>query len=555
MANWLQRRAQARAKAELSENLLLMREALTMANARSDQYRQPITAGFIPTEIIEQSAYEDLYECYTGQQTSAMQLGALFAQPIVKYYTAFEIGLLPKFVIRERSKQGGSGNVKIDELSSFVNMFMNEQHPRLVDMCHTKNMYGDVYPIFGLDRNIEMLAPYPALVSPGFNVFSDGVQRLQTAVTKIVQDEEGEKRELVVNRYWDAETIIYEATSDDPTVSISKFVEKPKLKLPNTLGTAPVLHLANDHIGGSRFGWSQIHPVIPFMKIYHDIIVSGYQAQQYHGKPILMISGIATKVSNWLKRTFGIDTTNVESETVKNTMMEFFERHKFFAFADQVKAEFIESKYPVGATAEMAQIAFQSIVKVSQVPEFMFGVAIESSNASVREQYVALKAAIRIKQRALAPILRQLAKWAIYYYSTVTSDPTSNKPLDTYGFISDPTKLDELFVDIIWPPLLNSDEQLRIEALSLLQNMNALSFRTAYENLPEFVPDAEQEIKRIQEEFNNDQLPPKGTGANKSLSDGRNPDQQRADRKSARGRDDKGSAGDNSGKAGRGTKG
>lgn len=545
--------ALARRKAnEYRENLLMMQEALTMANARSDSYRQGVTGGYVPLEIIEQGSYEDLYEAYSGQDSSGMQLGALFAQPICKFDTAFEIGMLPKVVIREAFNKSGAGQgVKINELSQFANDFLTAQHPRLVDCVHTKNLWGDVYPILGLDRNIEALSPYPAQVSPGFNVFNDNMHNMLTSVRRVVQTPEGDKPEVVVTRYWDNETILYKAESDDPNLSLRNFVANPQIKLPNTLGVPPVLHLANNRLSGSRFGWSQFHAVLPYMKIYHDIIASGWQAQQYHGKPILMITGIATKVSNWLKRTFGIDTTNVESEAIKNTMMEFFERHKFFAFADQVKAEFIESKYPVGATAEMAQIAFQSIVKVSGVPEFMFGVAIESANASVREQYVALKARIRDKRTALAPVLQQLVKWAIYYYSTVSSNPDTGMPLDTYGFISDPTKLNQLQVDLIWPPLLNSDEQLRIEALALLKDMNALSFRTAYENLPEFVPDAEQEITRIQEEFGDDKLPPK-TG--KSVSDGKSPDEQRADRKSARKRDDKGSGGDNSGKTGGGTK-
>lgn len=535
-----------------TELLLAMNEALTMANARSDSYRRDVSGGFVPLEIIEQGSYKDLYEAYTGQQSSAMQLGVLFAQPICKFFTAFEIGRLPQAVVRERTTQSGAGKgAKINELSTFVNGFFKAQHTRLVDMCHTKHLYGDVYPVFGLDRNIESLSPYPAVVSPGFNIFNDKLFNMHTKVTRIVQDEEGEKSEVTVTRYWDSETIMYLAESDDPNVSLSKFVAKPKIKLPNTLGVPPVLHLANNPLGGSRFGWSQFHPVLPYMKIFHDIIVSGYQAQQYHGKPILMITGIATKVSNWLKRSFGIDVTNVEADTTKSAMMDFFERHKFFAFADQVKAEFIESKYPVGATTEMAKLSFQCIVKVSTVPEFMFGVAIESANASVREQYVPLKAIIRDKQSTLAPVLQQLAKWAIYYYSTVSVNPTSGQPLDTYGFISDPTKLDELEIDLIWPPLMNSDEALRIEALTILKDMQGLSFRTAYENLPEFVPDAELELERIREEFNDAGLPPK---EGKSVSDGKDASQRRTDRKSARKRDDKGNAGDNSGRTGTGTK-
>lgn len=565
MANWLQKRQEAAQALELQRKRVAMAEALTMAQLRTSTYQQDVSASYVPLQNYEQGDYENLWDLYVGDSGTGMQLGSLFAQPIVKFYTAFEIGRLPTVVVREKKALGGaSSGAKITELSQFANQFLNENHAKLIRLVRAKNLFGDAYVTFGPDRNLDVIAPYPAITSPGFYLFSDDPHKLHSfryAIQKTVQTpnpKEGTKGKITVTRYYDPEQVIYLAEAE-AGVSVRDYVANPKIQIPNTLGQCPVLLAPNNWLPGTSFGWAEFASCLPFMRILHDVLACGYQSQQYNGKPIMVITGIMGNVLAWFKKTFGIDVKNPESAELERQMMDFYNRHKLFAFADQVKAEFLESKYPIGATAEIAQLAIQAIVRTSMVPEFMFGVAIESANASVREQYVGLKAHIRDKQIEFAPILKQLIKWAFYYYSTVSTNPETGQALDTYGFISDPTKLDSLHIDLIYPPLLNSDEQLRIDALTLLQSMGGLSYRTAYENLQEFVPDAEQELERIAEEFADDKLPPKtgtfgGVGGGTNTTDGRNPLDTRTNTKSQRARDDKGNAGNNSGRTGGGAK-
>lgn len=527
-----------------------LRETFTMSDMRQDTFRfsfDDLTN--LPALNYAQGEYEKLNQMYYGSAESGIQLGALFAQPIVKFYTAFLIGQLPKVVIRDRTAKttdSSSNGKELDDLSLFANRFLTDQHANLLDIVQASVLYGDVYAAFNLDRNLEAIPPFPHKVLPGFNLFSSGLHTFQVGVTRSLRnpDEPEKKGDVNIVRTYTPEFIRYEATTDSREISLKDFGDNP-VELPHLLGVCPVIHIPNNPMPGQQFGWSEFAHCLPYMNIFHHVLVRGFEAQQYAGKPILAVTGIEGTVKAWLKRTFDIDVTQDSSETVQDKMKSFFAKFKFFAFAGDVKAEYLENKYPIGATPELLDIAFKSIVKTSMLPEFMFGVAIESANASVREQYVSLKAHIRRKRVSFGKALSQLIKWALYYYSTFDTNPETGQTLPTYNFISDPERLHELQVELIWPQILNSDEQVKLEALRLMLDMNGLSFEGAYENLQEFIPDAKAELQRVKDEYNDPELPPKGGSSVRSASDRNEP----GNRANQRGRDAQGSGGDSTGRA------
>lgn len=530
-----------------------LRETFTVADTRKNDFQFSFDdMSNLPVFNYEQGDYEKLHQLFYGHAESGIQLGGLFAQPIVKFYTAFLIGQLPKVVIRDRTTatdKTNSNGKELDDLSRFSNQFMQDQHGNLIDIVQTGLLYGDVYTAFNLDRNLEGIAPYPQKVLPGFNMFSAGLKTFQVGVTRSLRDPDDfeKKGDVDVIRTYTPEEIIYEAKSEN--ISLTEFGENPVV-MPHLLGECPVIHMPNNPMGGSQFGYCEFISSLPFMNIFHNVLVRGFEAQQYAGKPILAVTGIEGTVKAWLKRTFDIDVNSDSTEAVQTKMKNFFQRFKFFAFAGNVDAKYLENKYPIGATGELLDIAFQSIVKVSMLPEFMFGVAIESANASVREQYVSLKAHIRRKRIELGRHLVKLIKWALYFYSVQDTNPETGQKLLTYGFITDPLKLQELSVELIWPQILNSDEQVKLEGLRLMADMGALSFQGVYENLPELIPDALAEIERVRAEFNDKSLPPKGSSSKRTESDR----DEKGNRKNQRGLDDKGTGADNSGGSGSGGK-
>lgn len=529
---------------DLKDQLLEIKESVSLAQTRSISLYpfNNVLTGFTPVDDYGQGAYQKLNELYTGMHSTGLELGALFAQPITEYYTAFEMGILPQVIVRQKNKTGGGKSV-VEEMSQFSNDYFHEQHDVLIDTALGKNLFGDSYIAFGLDRNLECITPYPASSSPGFNLFNNHLHNFITKIQRIVQMPDGSKEKVTIIRQFDGAQVLYQAEPENPQINLSDFTQSPKIAQPHMMGECPVVLLANNRKSGSTFGYSQFANVVPFMSIYHQVMLRGFEAQQYMGKPILAITGIPGNVALWLKKTFGIDVTKKTETNTQTSMMEFYKTHKFFAFADQVKAEFIESKYPLGATQEVCKLAFDCIVMMSGVPQFMFGTMMEGSNATVREQYVPIKARLQRKQANWTPALRKIVKWALLGFSTGTTDPVTGTPQVNYGFLTDPTKFDDYTIDIVWPAFLNSDELVHLDVMTLLQNAGSISRLGLAEQYPQYITDAQREIDRIALEAPINNGTTSGT-KNSNVGNVGN----RARLKAQRAIDDKGNSGNNSGR-------
>lgn len=531
-------------------------EAITMSQTREAGYETESSAGtgFTPLYGYDRVDYEAFHNLYHGSPISGIQLGALLSQPVIHFMTAFIIGVLPKVVCSDRlkfqktGKNGKAGGKEVDQYaqySGFLNQFLSDAHAAMIDWVASGLRYGDSYLILGTDRLPECIAPYPTKCHPGFQAFSDKLHHFRTEVERVFDEPTtGEKIKGIVRRYWDSETCEYTVESDE---SLGKAVSNPKVTYDHDLGEVPVAHFANNRESGNVFGISELHPLIPYMNLIHSTIVRGWEAQQYMGKPILKITGIKGSVAQWLFKTFGIRVENAadESDTLKSAMFNFFKRFKFLALSDDADANYVESRYVSGATAEIYRMVFKLFVNVAKIPEFMFGAAIESANAAVREQYTGLEAYIDKKRALIETELVKVLKWALYYYSVFDMDEETEKPLPKYNFITNPEELENISIDLIWPAFLNADEALRNDAVKMLLEQKVMSKQTAIENYKELIPHGDQELERLRSEYADETLPQSG-----SKGSGQDPQDQRD---SQRRNDDKGRPGNNSGRTGSGT--
>ncbi|MFA5714220.1 MAG: phage portal protein [Candidatus Paceibacterota bacterium] len=532
-------------------DLRTIEEAYTLGTLRSNPSSLDISmASSIDMVSYAQQEYEKFYNLYFGSYETGMQLGSLLAQPIIKIMTAFTIGQLPKVIIRESKLYSGdvstSSGTEVNDLSLFANEFLQEFHLQISEGLQVSEILGDAYAVLNFDREPEIISPYPGTLSPVFGLFSNKMFSLSSVSTRkiaVTKGTETKETDVVITRTWNPKEVLFTAVADNPQVSLKDF-GNPKIKVINPLGICPAIHIPNNHVKTNFFGWSEVYQCVPYFNIFHSILLRGIEAQQFVGKPILTVSGIQGMVKTWLKRSFDIDVAKDTDTAVQTKMTAFLNRHKFLAFADKVDAKYLETRYPIGATPELLEIAMKMIVMTSMVPQFMFGGEMSSANATVREQYVPLQAHIKMKQVAFGAVLKKLIKLALYYYSTVTKNEATGATLQSYGFIKNPEELDKYKIELKWPPILNSDANVKLEMLRLLTTINGLSFEGAYENLGDIIPDAETELERLRKEQADTTLPAKTQGAPVRDETNRN---EPANTQQQRGRDDQGSAGNNSG--------
>lgn len=179
---------------------------------------------------------------------------------------------------------------------------------------------------------------------------------------------------------------------------------------PTGLTFIPIQHFKNAY-SHSLYGNSELEPIVPYMKVYHDVLLHAMQGSKMHSTPKL---GLFVKDVDRFKR------SNFPSakphEEVDLTGREIF------IFSPEEKAEFIEPSSPTGAAKELLKLVFYNIVDASETPEFVFGVHTPSSLSSVKEQMPILVRSIERKREQMTQAWQRLARMVLYFSSGKAGD-------------------------------------------------------------------------------------------------------------------------------------
>lgn len=191
---------------------------------------------------------------------------------------------------------------------------------------------------------------------------------------------------------------------------------------PTGLSFIPIQHFKNAY-SHSLYGNSELEPIEPYLKVYHDIMLHAMQGSKMHSTPKLGL--YVNDVNKFKKNNF---PTAKPQEEVDLTGREIF------IFGTEEKAEFIEPSNPTGAAKDLLKLTFYNVVDASETPEFVFGVHTPSSLSSVQEQMPILIRSIERKREQMTQAWQRLARMVLYFSSGMA------------GF----KKPDTFAVDVVW---------------------------------------------------------------------------------------------------------
>lgn len=144
----------------------------------------------------------------------------------------------------------------------------------------------------------------------------------------------------------------------------------------NRWGFIPIVPFRNEGERQSLFGQSDLEPIEPFMKAYHDLMLFSIQGAKTIARPKVKIA--VKNVKEFLSRNF-------TPEEVKEGKLSFQNRELFIAEqGDEI--EFIVADTGLAGISTLLEFLFYCVVDISETPEFAFGTAVASSKASVSEQ-------------------------------------------------------------------------------------------------------------------------------------------------------------------------
>lgn len=174
---------------------------------------------------------------------------------------------------------------------------------------------------------------------------------------------------------------------------------------PNTWGFIPIVHFKNEPDDTLKYGQSDIEPIEPLLKAYHDVMLHALKGSKMHSTPKLKMK--LKDVAGFLRNNFGIeDPVKFAKQGGKVNL----EGHEILFLTTDEDADFVEVNSATGDAQALLKLLFYCIVDVSEVPEFVFGVHTPSALASVKEQMPIMENKIRRKREQVTEPWRMLAR-------------------------------------------------------------------------------------------------------------------------------------------------
>lgn len=201
----------------------------------------------------------------------------------------------------------------------------------------------------------------------------------------------------------------------------------------------PIQHFKNAY-SHSLYGNSELEPIEPYLKVYHDIMLHAMQGSKMHSTPKLGL--YVHDVDKFKRANFPGAKPGSEVDLTGR---------EIFIFGKEERAEFMEPKSPTGAAKDLLKLTFFNVVDASETPEFVFGVHTPSSLASVQEQMPILIRSIERKREQMTQAWQRLARMVLYFSS------------GTDGF----RKPDTFATNIVWENIdYRTNEQISKELVS-----------------------------------------------------------------------------------------
>jgi len=312
-------------------------------------------------EHVDYQLARDLYY----NRRDEYKLGAGFAKPIINTIAGF-MGT-PRFTIGDEVSQEWFDQQYLGWVSKMLRL-----HRGALTL-------GDGYLLLGRDDTTNRIAMRP-IPPDGVDYDRDEVTgTISRAMIRMKKDWYDEQR--FKHQY--TSTLIYTPTE------IRRIVEgEPPAGLVNETrrnpwGFVPLVHFKNEEDDTLVYGISELEPVEPYLKLYHDILLQAGQGSKMHSTPRMRFN--IGDVPAFLKNNF----PDAQAKMAKGEKAQITLTGKELLIMQQDDdAGFIEAKSAIGDTASLLKLIFYCIVDVSEVPEVAFGVHMASSlgNGGASEQ-------------------------------------------------------------------------------------------------------------------------------------------------------------------------
>ena len=243
----------------------------------------------------------------------------------------------------------------------------------------------------------------------------------------------------------------------------------------NPYGLVPVVEIAEKRRSGKSAGKGVItDQVYDLCDMYGELRASAFEGESYHGNPVPWVRG--------LKDSTAMRTAIEDGDWGSGQMIELTEKGE---------AGFLETSRGCEGAREQMKMTFYGIVAETGIPEYVWGVHMQSAQASTKEQKDAIERHANGRRMWWGPALCEAARIAL-------------RIMGYHGLTQMDTDAD---IEVEWGPVIQPDAKaeaetklVRVQAVEGLQAMGAISTDSSRRLFPEEIPNPEEEKAKVEAE-------------------------------------------------------
>jgi len=335
-----------------------------------------------------------------------LEVSGLFIRPIVHKIPAWVLGNLPTFIMKGKTSQK-----RLED-------WFAAHHEDILRAFEGSLKHGDAFFVINSDLSITLVPP--DTVDPIVDENDYGKQVGWRIRQVFPHPDDGSRKMIVTDEYFVDRRIHTEEFSDNRVV---------RSVFPNLIGVIPVIHVANHPGEGEQFGHPEAEALLDLFHRYGQILEASVEGNILQGRPTPVISFQTVQDLNAFWRRYGSksgttlpDGTTSSSESIAIDMSDVLTLSGA-NFSYESPGSFATDAVTI------LGLLFYLIIEHLEVPEFVFGNAIEGSKASAETQMPVFEVFITARQKACTPWLLETVKVFRGYDSVVNVGTEKDSPL------------------------------------------------------------------------------------------------------------------------------
>jgi hypothetical protein len=191
---------------------------------------------------------------------------------------------------------------------------------------------------------------------------------------------------------------------------------------PNTLGFVPLWEAWNEYDASLGGGQSEIEPIQPFIRAFHEVLLQTLQTHKYHSSPKLhfKVKDIATFLNNNFP-----GTIDENGKLVPGSTISWRGREIIFSHPDE-EINFIEVKSVLGDSVTLLGFLIDCICIASETPR---SALIKTAAQGDKTEGISFEKKIERKRKNFSRDIQMLCKIALAAYSEVPETVTVTWPV------------------------------------------------------------------------------------------------------------------------------